>query len=67
MDEKALVSKLSAAQTVDEIIAISKEAGNELNYEQADKLISRIMQTKNDAAQLSGDTVEKIAKEVFGI
>ncbi|RBP99878.1 hypothetical protein [Bifidobacterium xylocopae] len=67
MDEKTLVDRLSKAETVDEIVALGKEAGKELSYEQADKLISRVMQTKNDAAELSGDTIEKIAKEVFGI
>ncbi|RSX54413.1 hypothetical protein D2E25_0721 [Bifidobacterium goeldii] len=67
MDEKTLVSKLAAAQTVDEVVTIAKEAGKELSYEEADELFGHINQTKCEAAELSGDTIEKIAKRVFGI
>ncbi|RBP98161.1 hypothetical protein CRD60_03175 [Bifidobacterium aemilianum] len=67
MDKQTLIDKLTDADGVDDIVAISKEAGKSLNFEEADKLLGRIMQTKNDAAQLAGDTVEKIATEFFGI
>ncbi|BDR53378.1 hypothetical protein KIM372_12850 [Bombiscardovia nodaiensis] len=67
MDEKTLVNKLNEARSVNDVIEIGKEAGKEFTVEEADKLFGRINQTKNDAAELSGDTVEKIVKKVFGI
>lgn len=67
MDEKALVDELGKAQTVDEVLAAVKAAGRDMTYEQADELFGRINQTKCDAAELSGDTVEKVVKATLGI
>ncbi|AKV55009.1 hypothetical protein BACT_0384 [Bifidobacterium actinocoloniiforme DSM 22766] len=67
MDEKTLVGKLTDAQTVNDVIEIANEAGKQLDIEHADALFGRINQTKNEVAELSGDTIEKIVKEVFGI
>ncbi|KAB7789730.1 hypothetical protein [Bifidobacterium leontopitheci] len=67
MDEKTLVDELGKAQTVDEVLAAVKEAGRGMTYEQADELFGRINQTKCDAAELSGDTIEKIVRTTFGI
>ncbi|PWG58938.1 hypothetical protein [Bifidobacterium catulorum] len=67
MDEKTLVEKLKNVVIVDDVLAVAKEAGLDWTYEQADEALGRINATKNDIAELSGDTLEKVAKEVFGI
>lgn len=67
MDEKTLVDKLGKLQTIEELVDLSKEIGKPLSYNDADRLFGRINQCKNDAAELSGDTIAKLAKEVFGI
>ncbi|MEK0306963.1 hypothetical protein [Bifidobacterium favimelis] len=67
MDEKTLVDRLGKLETIDQLVDLSKELGKPLDYDKADRLFGRINQTKNDAAELSGDTIEKIAKETFGI
>lgn len=67
MDEMTLVDRMSKLQTIDELVDLSKEIGKTLSYNDADKLFGRINQCQNDAAELSGDTVAKLAKEAFGI
>lgn len=67
MDEMTLVDKMSKLQTIDELVDLSKEIGKPLSYNDADKLFGRINQCQNDVAELSGDTVAKLAKEAFGI
>lgn len=67
MDEMTLVDKMSKLQTIDELVDLSKEIGKPLSYNDADQLFGRINQCQNDVAELSGDTVTKLAKEAFGI
>ncbi|NEG96470.1 hypothetical protein GFD17_06845 [Bifidobacterium sp. SMB2] len=67
MDEKTLVEKMKNVVIVDDVLALAKELGLDWTYEQADEALGRINATKNDIAELAGDTMEKVAKEVFGI
>ena len=66
-DAKTLAAEFAKAGTVDEVAAIARKVGAKLSYEQADRLFGRINQTKCDAAELSGDTIEHIAQEVLGV
>ncbi|MDF7664239.1 hypothetical protein PT282_06140 [Bifidobacterium sp. ESL0763] len=67
MDEKTLVEKLSAADTVSGVMDIAKKAGKDITFEQADEMLSRILQVDSDAAELSGDSVAKVAKDLLGL
>lgn len=67
MDEKTLVGKLSNLETIDQLVDLAKQIGKPLTYNDADQLFGRINQCKNDVAELDGDTIAKLAKQVFGI
>lgn len=67
MDEKTLVEKLSSLETIDQLVDLAKQIGKPLTYNDADQLFGRINQCKNDVAELDGDTIAKLAKQVFGI
>lgn len=67
ISEKELDEKLAAAQTIDEVTAIAKEAGHPLTYEEADAFFGRIEQAKSDTAELVGDSVQSVAEEALGI
>lgn len=67
LDEKELDEKLAAAQTIDEVMAIAKEAGHPLTYEEADAFFGRIEQAKSDVAEIIGDSVKVEAEKEFGI
>lgn len=66
MSENDLVKELSAAETVDEFIAVAKKAGKDFTLVEAEPLYVRLQQCKSDTAQLDGNTVAHFAKEVFG-
>ncbi|KAA8819542.1 hypothetical protein [Bifidobacterium vespertilionis] len=65
MAEKELISELSDAQVVQDVLAIAEKHGKKLTFEQADKLFGHILQTKSDTAALDGDTLEKLVDEYF--
>ncbi len=65
MDENTMTKQLTDAETIDQLLNILKSAGKTLSYEQADRLFGEINQTKCDAAELSGDTSEKVIKAFF--
>lgn len=67
MDEKTLVEKLSNLETIDQLVDLAKQIGKPLSYNDADRLFGKINQCKNDVAELGGDTIAKLAKQVFGI
>ena len=67
MDKHAALARMAEVSTVDEVLALAQQLGLSMNYEQADYALGRINQTKNDAAQLSRDTLEKVASELFNI
>lgn len=67
MDKHAALARMAEVSTVDEVLALAQQLGLSMNFEQADYALGRINQTKNDAAQLSGDTLEKVASELFNI
>ncbi|WEV72771.1 hypothetical protein [Bifidobacterium sp. ESL0790] len=67
MDEKTLVEKLSSVTTVSGVVDVAKKAGKDLTFEQADALLSRLLQVDSDAAELSGDTVATVAKDLLNI
>lgn len=65
MDKSAALARMAEVSTVDEVLALAEQLRLTMNYEQADYALGRINQTKNDAAELSGDTLEKVATELF--
>lgn len=67
ISEQELDEKLAAAQTIDEVMAIAKEVGHPLTYEEADAFFGRIEQAKSDTAELVGDSVKTEAEKEFGI
>lgn len=67
MDEKTLIENLSSATTVSGVMDVAKKAGKDLTFEQADALLSRILQVDSDAAELSGDTVATVAKDMLNM
>ncbi|NEG54255.1 Nif11 family protein [Bifidobacterium platyrrhinorum] len=67
ISERELDEKLAAAQTIDEVMAIAKETGHPLTYEEADAFFGRIEQAKSDTAELVGDSVRSVAEETLGI
>lgn len=67
VSEQKIVQELAAAGTIDEVMQIAREAGHPLTYEQADQFFGRIEQTKSDVAELDGDTIAALAKDVLGI
>ena len=67
VDVNKVVDGLSKASTIDEVMAVCKEAGHPLTFEQADRFFGRIEQAKSDTAEIDGDSVAKVAHEVLGI
>lgn len=64
-DEATLTKELGEAQTIDDLLEIAKKAGHPLEYEQADLFFGRLEQAKSDTAELAGDSVAKMAKELL--
>lgn len=67
VSEQNIVHELAAAGTIDEVMRIAKQAGHPLTAEQADLFLGRIEQSKSDVAELDGDTIASLAREVLGI
>ncbi|PLS30512.1 hypothetical protein Uis1B_1657 [Bifidobacterium margollesii] len=57
MASSELVEEVAKAQTVQDVLAALKNAGEELTFEQADKLFGKVLQAKSDTAELDGDTI----------
>lgn len=66
-DEATLTKELGEAQTIDDLLEIAKKAGHPMEYEQADKFFGRLEQAKSDTAELVGDSVAKMAKELLSL
>ena len=59
MNKEELIAKLKEAKSADEILALAKESGIELDEEKAKELFSQL----NASGELSDDDLDKVAGE----
>ena len=57
MNKEELIAKLKEAKSADEILALAKESGIELDEEKAKELFSQL----NASGELSDDDLDKVA------